>query len=254
MKRFMDIKQAATQINPATKTSRRSFCPATEPYARCIVQYSLVRIASGAVERWIREMVLPMDRASRQPAILDRSPREYLTRLLRFAIPKCASFILLAGRGDGNRMISACRQWVRLSPRIPQPSSRKIFRGSNQRISPDSALPLCRALHPIALAGAPRGLDGIAKIGQKALLPPLFVVSSPPAPRALPPCRLPCASALPVSAPLAPRSSPCSVGRPRRWRAGPAGKSRLLEYRPATRPSSEGSILPASPGSTMAWL
>ena len=56
-----------------------------------------------------------------------------------------------------------CWQWVRLSPRIPQPSSRKILRGSNQRISPDSALPLCRTLHPIALVGAPRGLDRICE-------------------------------------------------------------------------------------------
>jgi homoserine dehydrogenase-like protein len=100
---------------------------------------------------------------------------------LLFAVWECASFILLAGRGDDNRMISACRQRVRLSPRIPQPSSRKILRGSNQRISPDSALPLCRALHPIALVGVPRGLDRIAKIGQKALLPLLFVVSHSPA-------------------------------------------------------------------------
>ncbi len=36
--------------------------------------------------------------------------------------------------------------------------------------------------------GAPRGLDRTAKIGQKALLPPLFVVSHPPASH---PCRLP---------------------------------------------------------------
>src|SRR2546427_4663960 len=47
----------------------------------------------------------------------------------------------------------------------------------------------------------PRGIDRGGKIGQKALLPPLFVVSRPPASPASHPCRLPCASALPVSAP-----------------------------------------------------
>ena len=38
---------------------------------------------------------------------------------------------------------------------------------------------------PDRLAGAPRGLDRLAKIGQKALLPPLFAVAHPPASRAL---------------------------------------------------------------------
>src|ERR1700730_4647339 len=136
-------------------------------------------------------------------------------------------------------MISACRQWVRLSPRIPLFQQNPLWFESED-FARFSFAPLPRA-SPDHFAGAPRGLDRLAKIGQKALLP-LFVVSHPPASRALHPCRLPCASALPVSAPLEPRLLRCSAGRPRRCDAGPAGNSRLPEFRPAKGRSSGGSI------------
>jgi hypothetical protein len=94
----MDIKQMAMQINAARKTSRRSHCSVRQAYTRCIVQpYLRSDRGSGAAcagfEKSFRQWI---GQAADTPALLDGSPRKCVTRRLRFAIPKWASFILLA--------------------------------------------------------------------------------------------------------------------------------------------------------------
>ena len=48
MKNFMDVEQAAMQINAARKTSRRSCCPVRQLYTRSIVHPCSVRIVVSA--------------------------------------------------------------------------------------------------------------------------------------------------------------------------------------------------------------